>query len=106
MHEILVLAQPTTEKGSADVKLRLNALHELYQDLMWIKTPQDRENEKKQRIKDSWAQVRGATREMAKAANAPVDKRKKPILKINWEGIHKRRKLYAEKFIPKKEEGG
>lgn len=106
MHEILVLAQPTTEKGSADVQRRLNDLHELYQDLMWIKTPDDREREKKQRIKDSWGKIRSATKDMAKSAGKKQGPRGKPVLKINWEGIHKRRKLYAEKFIPKKEEGG
>lgn len=106
MHEILVLAQPTTEKGTQEVQRRLNDLHEQYQDLMFIKTPQDREREKKQRIKDSWSRIRSETKEMAKSAGQKQGPRGKPILKINWEGIHARRKLYAEKFIPKKKEGG
>lgn len=105
MHEILVLAQPTSEKGSAEVQRRLNQLHETYQDLMWIKTPTDRENEKKQRIKDSWGKIRSATTAMAKSAKEFIGRSKKPALKINWENINVRRKSYAEKFLPKKEGG-
>lgn len=109
MHEMLVMAQPTTEKGSAEVQRRLNDLHEFYQDLMFIKTPLDRERERKQRIKDSWEKVRSSTRKMAKGAvETSAGPKKKPLLKINWENINARRKLYADKFLPKKkeEEGG
>lgn len=82
------------------VRERLDALHKLYNELMEIKTKQDR-------IKESWAQLRGATRQMKEAAMKPRDGRKKPILQINWEGIEKKRRLYAAKFTAKpKEEGG
>lgn len=103
MHELLVMAQPTTEKGAGKVQERLGSLHEFYEDLMWLKTPDDRANEKKQRVKESWLKIRAATGQMREASK---ESGRKKGLKINWEKINAKRKSYAEKFLGRKKEGG